>query len=159
VAISVHIEQLVLPASTELPEAADFLEFNELTDALIVETWGNLDLAAPREARLESWRDDEYKQVRFFFVRLDGRMVARSCIGLPMAENFDVALVRVDVLNEFTDRGIGQLLRRHAEEFAVAHGRTTLQSFTEHAAGFDTDGRGILTPEPARAVCPLNPVR
>lgn len=145
-AISFYIERLVLPSSTELPEAADFLEFNELSDALILETWGNLDLAAPREARLESWRDDDYKQARFFFVRLDGRMVARSCIGLPMVESLDIALVRVDVLNEFTGRGIGQLLLRHAEKFAAEHGRTTLQSFTEHAARFDFDVPGILKP-------------
>jgi GNAT superfamily N-acetyltransferase len=143
---SFQIEPLVLPSSTDSPEAADFLEFSELSDALILETWGNLDLANPREARLESWRDDDYKQVRFFFVRLDGRMVARSSIGLPLAENLHAALVRVDVLNEFMGRGIGQLLLRHAEEFAAGHGRTTLQSFTEHAAGFDPRGPDILKP-------------
>lgn len=143
---SFHIEPLVLPSSTDSPEAADFLEFSELSDALILETWGNLDLANPREARLESWRDDDYKQARFYFVRLDGRMVARSSIGLPLAENLHAALVRVDVLNEFMCRGIGQMLLRHAEELAAAHGRTTLQSFTEHAAGFDPDGPGILKP-------------
>jgi GNAT superfamily N-acetyltransferase len=143
---SFRIEPLVLPSSTDSPEAADFLEFSELSDALILETWGNLDLANPREARLESWRDDDYKQARFYFVRLDGRMVARSSIGLPLAENLHAALVRVDVLNEFTGRGIGQMLLHHAEEFAAGHGRSTLQSFTEHAAGFDPDGPGILKP-------------
>jgi GNAT superfamily N-acetyltransferase len=143
---SFRIEPLVLPSSTDSPEAADFLEFSELSDALILETWGNLDLANLREARLEAWRDDAYKQARFYFVRLDGRMVARSSIGLPMAENLDAALVRVDVLNEFMGRGIGQMLLRHAEEFAAGHGRTTLQSFTEHAAGFDPHGPGILRP-------------
>ncbi|WP_307106375.1 GNAT family N-acetyltransferase [Arthrobacter globiformis] len=143
---SFRIEPLILPSSTQSPEATDFLEFSELSDALILETWGNLDLAAPREARLESWRDDDYKQARFYFVRVNGRMVARSSIGLPLAENLDVAMVRVDVLNEFTGRGIGQMLLRHAEEFAARHGRTTVQSSTEHAAGFDPHGPGILKP-------------
>jgi GNAT superfamily N-acetyltransferase len=141
-----HIEPLVLPPSTDSPEAADFLEFSELSDALILETWGNLDLADPREARLEAWRDDDYKQARFYYVRFDGRMVARSSIALPLAENLHVAMVRVDVLNEFTGRGIGQILLRHAEEFAASHDRTTLQSSTEHAAGFDPHGPGILKP-------------
>lgn len=63
---SFDIEQLVLPSSADSPDAADFLEFSELSDALILETWGNLDLSNPREARLESWRDDDYKQARFY---------------------------------------------------------------------------------------------
>lgn len=105
---SFHIEPLVLPSKTGSSDAADFLEFNELSDALILEAWGNLDLANPREARLESWRDDDYKQAQFYYVRLDGRMVARSSIGLPLAENLHVAMVRVDVLHEFTGRGLGR---------------------------------------------------
>lgn len=143
---SFRIESLVLPSTIDSPEAVDFLEFSDLSDALILEMWGNLDLANPREARLESWRDDDYKQARFFFVRLDGRMVAKSSIGLPLVENLHAALVRVDVLNEFTGRGIGQMLLQHAEEYAAGHGRTTLQSYTEHAAGFDPHGSGSLKP-------------
>ena len=49
---SFHIEPLALPSSTDSREAAEFLEFDDLSDALIVEMWGNLDLAASREARL-----------------------------------------------------------------------------------------------------------
>ncbi|MET3934524.1 GNAT family N-acetyltransferase [Arthrobacter sp. OAP107] len=143
---SLRIEPLVLPSSTDSPEAKDFVEFSELSDALILETWGNLDLAAPREARLESWRDDDYKQLQFYFVRVDGRMVARSSIGLPQAENLHAALVRVDVLNEFAGSNIGQMLLLHVEEIAARLGRTTLQSYTEHAASFDPHGPGTLKP-------------
>lgn len=143
---SCRIEPLTLPAAVDAPDAGDFLEYSRLTDALILETWGNLDRAAPRETRLEGWRDDDYQQVRLFFVRLDGRMVARSWIRLPLQENLQDALLRVDVLNGFTGRGIGQLLLRHLEELAAGHGRTTLQSFTEHAPGFNPDGPGILKP-------------
>lgn len=140
------IEPLVLPSSIDSPDASDFLEFSDLSDALVLETWENLDRATPREARLEAWRDDDYKQLRIFFVRLDGRMVAKSWIRLPLQENLQDAMVRVDVLNEFTGRGIGQALLRHGEELAASHGRSTLQSFTEHAAVFDPDGPGVLKP-------------
>jgi predicted N-acetyltransferase YhbS len=43
-----------------------------------------------------------------------------SSIGLPQAENLHAALVRVDVLNEFTGSKIGQMLLLHAEEIAAA---------------------------------------
>ena len=144
--MSYRIEPLVLPASLEAAGAADFLEYSELSDALVLETWGNLDRATPRDARLEAWRDDDYQQMRLFYVRLDGRMAARSWIRLPLKENLQDAMVRVDVLKEFTGRGIGRALLQHAEDVAASSGRTTLQSFTEHPPGFDPDGPGILRP-------------
>ena len=143
---SYRIDSLALPASSDAPDAADFLEFSDLSDALVLETWGNLDRAMPRKARLEAWRDDEYKQMRLFFVRLDGSMVARSWIRLPLKEDRADAYVRVDVRREFGGRGIGRALLRHIEALAAEQGRSTLQSFTEHAPGFDPDGAGILRP-------------
>ncbi|MFE4834251.1 GNAT family N-acetyltransferase [Arthrobacter sp. NPDC056691] len=143
---SYRIEPLFLPSSLDAPDAADFLEFSDLSDAVVLETWGNLDRAAPRKARLEAWRDDDYAKLRLFFVRQDGRMVARSWVRFTQKENLEDAFLRVDVLNGFSGRGIGQALLRHAEALAAEDGRSTLQSFTEHAPGFDPDGAGILKP-------------
>lgn len=143
---SYRIEPLFLPASLDAPDATDFLEFSDLSDAVVLELWGNLDRATPRAARLEAWRDDDYEHLQLFFVRLDGRMAARSWVRFTQQENLQDAFLRVDVLQEFSGRGIGQALLRHAEELAAEHGRTTLQSYTEHAPGFDPDGLGILKP-------------
>ena len=73
-------------------------------------------------------------------------MVARSWVRLTQRENLQDAFLRVDVLNGFSGRGIGLALLRHAEALATEDGRSTLQSFTEHAPGFDLDGPGILRP-------------
>ncbi|MDP9694159.1 UNVERIFIED_ORG: GNAT superfamily N-acetyltransferase [Arthrobacter globiformis] len=143
---SYRIEPLFLPASLDAPDATDFLEFSDLSDAVVLELWGNLDRAAPPKARLESWRDDDYAKLRLFFVRLDGRMVARSWVRLTQKENLQDAFLRVDVLKGFSGRGIGRALLRHAEALATEDGRSTLQSFTEHAPGFDLDGPEILRP-------------
>ncbi|WP_395398365.1 GNAT family N-acetyltransferase [Arthrobacter sp. UC242_113] len=143
---SYRIEPLFLPASLDASDATDFLEFSDLSDAVALELWGNLDRAAPPKARLESWRDDDYAKLRLYFVRLDGRMVARSWVRLTQKENLQDAFLRVDVLNGFSGRGIGLALLRHAEALATEDGRSTLQSFTEHAPGFDLDGPGILRP-------------
>ncbi|WP_247041873.1 GNAT family N-acetyltransferase [Arthrobacter rhizosphaerae] len=155
------IEPLVLPASLEHPDAEEFLEFNALTDARVLETWGNLDRATPPAARLEAWRDDSYKQFRMYFIRNEGTMVARSWIWFPLKENLGDALVRVDVLNAFEGKGMGQQLLRHAETLAAERGRRTLQSFTEHPAAFDPDGPGLLKPATRTGGVPANdrPVR
>jgi GNAT superfamily N-acetyltransferase len=148
------IEPLILPADLDSPDAGDFLELGELCDALTLATWGNLDRATPPASRLQFWRDNPYRYIRLFFVRLDGRMVARSWIRCELQENLGSALIHVEVLEEFCRRGIGGALLRHAEELAAADGRTTLQTFTEHPADFDPDGPGLLKPATGTGALP-----
>lgn len=140
------IEPLVLPASLEAPDAAEFLEFGRLCDELTLETWGSLDRATAAPARLRFWRDNAYARVRGFFVRVDGRMAAKSWIRLEQQENLGRALVHVAVLNSYAGRGIGRELLAHAEQLAAAEGRSVLMSFTEHPADFDADGPDVIAP-------------
>ena len=140
------IEPLVLPAAVDAPDAGDFLEFGELSDALVLEAWGNPDRCTPAKTRLQYWRDSPYTQVRLFFVRVDGRMAGRSWIRFGLQENVHTALLHVNVLAEYSGRGIGRALLDHAEELATSRGCTTLQTFTEHPADFDVDGPRLLKP-------------
>ncbi|WLQ06925.1 GNAT family N-acetyltransferase [Arthrobacter oryzae] len=140
------IEPLVLPATADSPDAREFREFGELSDALVLETWGNADRLLPLEARLQYWRDNPYAQVRLFFVRVDGRMAGRSWMRFGILENVRTALLHVIVLRNFRGRGIGRALLAHAEQVAASRGCTTLQTFTEHPADFDAEGPGLLRP-------------
>jgi GNAT superfamily N-acetyltransferase len=140
------IEPLILPESLDAPDAGDFLDFSRLSDALVLEGWGNLDRAAPPGARLRYWKDDAYTRMRLFFVRVDGRMVARCWIRCELQENLGSAFLHVDVLNGYTGRGIGRALLEHAEALAAADNRRVLMTFTEHPADFDADGPDVITP-------------
>ena len=122
----------------------------------MLESWGNLDRATPPAARLRYWRDDAYTRMRLFFVRVDGRMVARSWIRCELQENLGSALLHVDVLNDFTGRGIGRALLDHAEALAAADGRTILMTFTEHPADFDADGPDVLRPATGTGALPAS---
>lgn len=141
-----RIEPLQLPESLDAADAGTFLEFGELCDALVLQTWGNLDRATPAEARLRYWRDTPYQRTRLFYVRVDGRMVARAWVRFDLQENLRSALGHVQVLPGFAGRGIGRSLLRHTEALALADGRTILQTFTEHPADYDADGPGVLRP-------------
>lgn len=136
-----RIERLVLPDALDSADAGNFLDVGELCDALTLQTWGNLDRSTPPQARLQFWRDNGYRTIQLFFVRQNGRMAARSWVRCELRENLRSAMVHVDVLEEFSGRGIGQALLRHAEGLAAAAGRTILQSYTEHPAGFDPEDR------------------
>jgi hypothetical protein len=48
------IEPLVLPSAVGAPDAGDFLQFGALSDALVLETWGNPDRTSPPAARLQT---------------------------------------------------------------------------------------------------------
>ena len=120
----------------------------------MLQTWGNLDRATSAAARLQYWRDDAYTRLRLFFVRDDGRMVARSWVRCELQENLGSALVHVDVLDDFAGRGIGRALLVHAEALAAADGRTILQTFTEHPADFDADGPDVIRPATGTGALP-----
>ncbi|MCU1553339.1 MAG: GCN5-related N-acetyltransferase [Arthrobacter sp.] len=149
-----RIESLALPAFLDSPDAGAFLAVGELCDVLTLETWGNLDRAAPPEARLQDWRDNAYRTVRVFFVRDGARVVGSSWIRCEVQENLRSALLHVQVLKEFTGRGIGRALLQHTQELAAAEGRTILQTFTEHPADFDSDGPGVLRPATGTGALP-----
>lgn len=140
------IEPLHLPETIDAPDAGDFLEFGRLCDALTLETWGSLDRATPAPARLRFWRDNTYNRTRIFFVRVDGRMVAKSWVRFEQQENLGSALLHVAVLKSYAGRGIGRALLEHAEALSAADGRATLMSFTEHPADFDADGPDMVVP-------------
>lgn len=151
-----RIERLLIPAALDSPGAGDFHEYSSLSDALVLETWGNLDRATPPEARFRYWRDDAYKRMQLFFVRAGGQMVARSWIRCELQDNLGSALLHVDVLKNFTGRGIGRALLAHAEAVAAADGRTVLMTFTEHPADFDAEGPDVLRPATGTGALPAN---
>lgn len=141
-----RIEPLTLPETLDGPDAAEFLEFGRLCDALTLETWGSLDRATPDGARLRFWRDNAYTRMRLFFVRIDGAMVARSWIRFEQQENLGRGLLHVAVLDAYAGRGIGRELLEHTEALAAAEDRTVLATFTEHPADFDAAGPDVITP-------------
>ena len=65
-----------------------------------------------------------------------------------------LALLHVHVLADFSGRGIGSALLRHAEALALAEGRTILQSYTEHPADFDPGGPGLVQPATGSGALP-----
>lgn len=150
------IEPLHLPETLDAADAAEFVEFGQLCDALTLETWGHLDRSTPAAGRLRYWRDNPYTRTRLFFVRVDGEMVAKSWVRFEQQENRTSALLHVAVLNAYAGRGIGRALLQHAEALAGADGRTVLMTFTEHPADFDAEGPDVMTPQTGTGAVPAS---
>ena len=116
------IEPLVLPASLDAPDAGEFLEFGELSDALVLETWGNPD-------RWRHWQ----RGFNTGGIAPTPRCGSSSCgwtgawwrgpgSASGVQENLHTALLHVNVLREFSGRGIGRALLDHAEQLAASRG-------------------------------------
>lgn len=141
-----RVQRLELPDSLHGPGASEFLEFSELTDAVERQIWGHDDRCSPPEFRLGVWRDTRYELTSLFLVRDGERMVGRGWCQLSLKEDRDRASVRAEVLDGFTGRGIGRLLLAAATEEATRHGRTLLNTFTEHPIGFELGGPDAQAP-------------
>ncbi|MGY3564667.1 GNAT family N-acetyltransferase [Sinomonas sp. RB5] len=127
-----RIERLRLPSRLEGPEAEEFLEFSRLTDAVQRQIWGHEDRCSPPEYRLRVWRDSPYDQTALFFARAGGRMAGRAWCRVSLKEDLDRAMVRAEVLDDFSGRGLGRALLDAALEEARRRGRTVADAFTEH---------------------------
>jgi len=128
------ITELAIPATLDSPGAADFAATVDVRNAVEAAALGTRELAPSVEILLANW-NDPYDPKRLFVARVDGRIVARGLLGLPMEEGSVVAWCIAEVLPEFQGRGIGTALMEVVEAEAAKAGRTTLQSFAAHAPG------------------------
>ncbi|MCZ9883406.1 GNAT family N-acetyltransferase [Arthrobacter sp. B2a2-09] len=136
------IHELHLPESTDGPDGKDFRELSSVMDAMVLETWGNLDRASSAQARLAGWRDTPYEVSRNFFARVDGSIVGHASCHVPLTDNVHTGWLHVDVLEGYRRHGIGTALLRTIEGVAKAQGRRVLQAHTEHPIGFAGPGAG-----------------
>ena len=151
-----RVQRLRLPASIYDADAAEFREFSDLTDAIERQIWGNDDRCSPAAFRLGVWRDTSYELTSLFFVRDGERMVGRGWCQVSLKEDRDRAMVRAEVLDDFTGRGIGRLLLDAATEEAARYSRTILNSFTEHPVGFDEEAPDAVVPSTGYGALPAD---
>ncbi|MFF2297053.1 GNAT family N-acetyltransferase [Arthrobacter sp. NPDC058127] len=130
------IHELHLPESMDGPDGKDFRELSSVMDAMVLETWGNLERASSAQTRLAGWRDTPYEVSRNFFARVDGSIVGHASCSVPLKDNVHTAWIHVDVLEGCRRHGIGTALLRTVEGIAAAQGRRVLQAHTEHPIGF-----------------------
>jgi GNAT superfamily N-acetyltransferase len=123
---SFTIEKLVVPQSLEASDAGDFREMTVVRNAIEAGVVGSLELAPTAEDLLPRWQNP-YLPQHGFVAKLDGRIVGRSVVDLPVEYGSRQSSIAVEVLEEFRERGIGASLYDSAEAAAVAGGRNTLQ--------------------------------
>lgn len=137
------IDQIVIPATIEAPDAADFIEMTNVRNAIEADTFGNRDLAYEPAELLPHWQNPYEPQV-CLAARVDGRVVARAIYQAPIEEGSRDVWLTIEVLPAFRRIGIGSALFERLEAMCEADGRTVQQSYVIHTPA---DG-GATLPSP-----------
>jgi GNAT superfamily N-acetyltransferase len=135
--LNVQIEVLSIPGSLTAPDAADFLAAAELVNIIERHTTGTDDFYQPPQTQLVRAMPQPYEQTLLAIARQDDRVIGRARVTLPLSDNTHLADVLVQVHPDHRRRGVGLALYRWAAAQAVAAGRTTFSSWSDHPVTAD----------------------
>ncbi len=125
------IDRIVIPATIDAPDAADFIEMTHVRNDIEADTFGNRDLAYEPAELLPHWQNP-YEPQTCLVARVDGHIVARALYEAPIADGSIDAWLDVEVLPAFRRRGIGSALFERLCSMSEADGRSVLQSYCIH---------------------------
>ncbi|WP_448232667.1 GNAT family N-acetyltransferase [Microbacterium lacticum] len=128
----VEFRPLTIPASMDASDADEFREFTRVRNEVYREIAGTDDDALTPEELLPHYQPSP-EEIRYVWVAVvDGEIVGRVSVDLPLEEGSRAAFWLIELLRAHQGRGIGTAGYRLIEEKAREHGRTVLQSWTQH---------------------------
>ncbi len=135
--VGVDLRPLAIPTSIDSPDAADFIEMVRVRNLVYRQISGHDDHRIAADELLPVYQPDDYQTRMSWVVELEGRIVGRVGVDLPLEEGSKAAFWLIELLQEVWGRGIGSAAYELVERTARENGRTVLQSWAAHpdAAG------------------------
>jgi GNAT superfamily N-acetyltransferase len=129
------IRLLDIPA-TIADDDGSFAEMVRVRNETEAAALGSFDLAPDPAGLLVEYHDPWFDR-RIWVARVEGRIVGRAFVELPLEEGARIAVVEVEVHPDWRGRGIGSALLELGEGQAGEAGRRTLQAWPIHTRGAD----------------------
>jgi GNAT superfamily N-acetyltransferase len=130
------LSEIRVPDSIHSPDAADFIGMAQVRSTVEAEQRGTAAEFATAEEMLPIWKD-ETSPMSGLVAKVDGRVVARGSLSLPI--DATECWAAVSTLAGFRGRGIGSAIYERLERMARDAGRTTVQNQTSFQAGIGGD--------------------
>lgn len=140
---TLEFRPLTVPASLDAPDAADFITMTEVRNRTYRAISGNDDDHQTPESLLPHYLPDDYETRIMWVVVLDGSIVGRVGVDIPLEAGSRSAYWLIELLPEVWGQGIGTAGYRLVEQAAREHGRTVLQSWAQHP---DAPGERLVPP-------------
>ncbi len=131
------IRPYVIPTSVDAADAGDFLAMVDVRNRIYREISGSDDEAMTASELLPNFWADEYTKRHFLIIELDGVVVGRVGVDLPLEGDSHVAFWIIELIEDVWGQGIGTAAYDVVEQIARDAGRTSLQSWAEHPASDD----------------------
>ncbi len=141
--VGVDLRPLTIPTSVDSPDAADFIEMVRVRNRIYREISGHDDHRIAADELLPHYKPDEYERRLCWVVELDGEIVGRVGVDLPLESDSKTAFWLVELVRDVWGRGIGSAAYELVERVARENGRTVLQSWAEHP---DAPGPRLAAP-------------
>ncbi len=123
---------LIIPASIDAPDAADFITMTEVRNRVYRAISGHDDDYHAPESLLPHYLPDEYTVQHMWLAVLNGTVVGRIGVDIPLETGSRTAYWLIELLPEVWRRGIGPAAYQLVEQTARDHGRSVLQSWAQH---------------------------
>lgn len=130
--VALTITPLVVPASLEDDDAAEFLAYGELNRRICDEAVGLPDLAPDAAQMLPAWHDHTDTRQTGFVARVGEQIAGIVSISYPQEEDAHSAEIDLLVPAEHWGSGVEESLLARAEEDAAEQDRRVLQLWTLH---------------------------
>ncbi|ASN21172.1 GNAT family N-acetyltransferase [Arthrobacter sp. YN] len=143
VPVGLSVERIPVPVQLG-DDASEFQAFHGLDVAHQLELWGNRDRCPTLAEAAAFWRGSEYEERQVFLAYLDGAVVGRGTLTLPLSENTTTAGVDVLVAAPFRRRGFGSAILGVLEELARGRDRISFDGYCEEPLGPATERARLL---------------
>lgn len=135
---------VVVPASLDTPDAADFLAMIEQFNLACRHDIGSDHLDYEPLGELPSWLD-QTDRLRYGYIALrDDRAIGALQVHVPLEEDADNLEFELAVLASERGRGVARALMPHVDRIAREHERRLVQAYTVHR--IDADGPRLASP-------------
>ena len=140
---TLEFRPLTVPASVDAPDSADFLTMTEVRNRTYRAISGHDDDAQTPESLLPHYSPNEYELREMWLAVLDGTVVGRVGVDIPLEAGSRNAYWLIELLPEVWGQGVGTAAYELVEQTAREHGRTVLQSWAQHP---DAPGERLIPP-------------
>ncbi|GAA4355750.1 GNAT family N-acetyltransferase [Microbacterium rhizosphaerae] len=130
--VGLELRPMPVPTTLDAEDAADFVDMVRVRNLVYREISGHSDFDITPGELLPALQPTPYTDRMFWNVLVDGELVGRAGLDLPLEDGSRVGFWRVELRRDAWGRGVGTAAYELIERVARERGRSVLQTSVDH---------------------------